>query len=274
MTFDSLLRKCFAIALLLISHYLYGQGDRVTGSGLSPLPLHPFITGTGFRDCFINQAALAWIEDITAGIEYHSRFGMADLAVKSLFITVPHGKGSVGFRYSGYGFSELSIHSFSLSAGIPLSSNLAIGAEAGVETAVSPSLDAAKLSASGQAGMIWKVTESTSIGIHLVNPFPGSQRLYSSPSAIRAGVSSAAGYKVSVSAVLEKSSRRSLSMASGISYDLNETAPVRAGFDTGTGSLGFTVIFRFAGFTSSVSFLTHNRLGISPVAAVIRNFGR
>lgn len=260
------------VPLVLSGNQLPAQEGVISGLNLSPPPLYPSITGRDFRDCFINQAALAFVDNHTIGIEYYSRFSMPELSIRSLFYTAPVGRGAFGFRYSGYGFTELMYHHFAVSGGMSLSGNLALGVEASVDAAASPAQDAARLSASGQIGLIYSVNESTSLGIHLANPVPHRLREYPTPSALRVGIGSFVSNRAGVSAILEKSSHRPLSVAAGLSYDLTPATSLRAGFETGTGSLGFTAIFRFAGFNCSLSFVTHSRLGLSPVAALNKGF--
>jgi len=260
-------------ALLLLPVYnLPAQEGAISGQNLSPPPLFPALTGSDFRDCFVNQASLAFVEKHTAGMEYFLRFGMPELAIKSLFYTGPFGGIAFGFRYSGYGFTELMYHHFSVAGGMSVSGSLAVGVEASVNTASSSSDEAATISASGQIGLIYSVSESTSLGIHLVNPVPDRLRDNPLPSALRVGAGTSVTDRASVSAMLEKSSHRPLSAAAGLSYDITQATTIRAGFDTGTASLGFTAVFRFTGFTCSLSFVTHSRLGLSPVAALSKSF--
>jgi hypothetical protein len=260
------------VPLVLSGYHLSAQEGIINGLNLSPPPLYPSITAVDFRNCFVNQASLAYLENHTVGIEYYSRFGMPELSVKSLFYTAPFDRGAFGFRYSGYGFTELMYHHFSVSGGISLSGNLALGVEASLSAAASPAQDAARLSASGQIGLIYRATEKTSLGIHLANPVPQKLRDYPSPSALRIGIGSTVSDRARVSAMLEKRSHHPLSAAAGLSYDITPATTLRAGFETGTGSLGFTAVFRFAGFSCSLAFLTHSRLGLSPVAAINKSF--
>ena len=260
------------VPLVLSGYSLKAQEGVVSDSGLSPPPLFPSVTGSDFRDCFVNQAALAFVERHTVGIEYFSRFGMPELSIKSLFYTAPVGRGAFGFRYSGYGFSELMYHHFAVAGGMSVSENLALGVEASVNAALSPAEDAARLSASAQIGLIYRINDKTSLGVHMANPVPHRLREHPSASALRIGLGSSVSNRARVSAMLEKSSNRPLSAAAGLGYDIGQSATIRAGYESGTGSLGFTVIFRFAGFNCSISFVTHSRLGLSPVAAIDRSF--
>ncbi len=263
------------VVLLLLSGYkLSAQEGVFSGLNLSPPPLYPSVTGRDFRNCFVNQAALAFISDHTAGIEYYSRFAMPELSIRSLFYTAPFSRGAFGFRYSGYGFSQLMYHHFSVSGGISLSGSLALGAEASLNAAASPAEDALRLMASGQIGLIYTISEKTSLGIHLADPVPYRLREYPSPSAIRVGIEASVNDRSKVSAMIAKSSKTPVSAAAGLSYEITPSATLKAGFETGTGSLGFTAAFRFAGFNCSLAFITHDRLGISPVAAIHKTFRR
>jgi len=199
---------------------------------------------------------------------------MPELSIRSLLYAAPFGRGAFGFRYSGYGFSELMYHHFSVSGGMSLSGNFALGVEASLSAASLPAQDAARLSASGQIGLIYRATENTSLGIHLADPVPDRLREYPSPSALRVGIGSIVSDRARVSAMLEKRSHHPLSAAAGLSYDITPATTFRTGFETGTGSLGFTALFRFAGFSCSLSFVTHSRLGISPVATIDKSFGQ
>lgn len=273
MTFGSLLRKCiFAAVIYSVALNLSGSGYPEGGFNGTLLPVYPSLTGTGVRDGFINQASLAYNTDLSAGFSYYSRFGVSELAVKSLYLTVPHGKGSLGFRYDNYGFEQLMYHSLSTAAGMRLSETVSLGVEAGIKATASPVEDVRMLTASGQAGIIVSVSENTRLGVHIVNPVPNSLRSTSLPSAIRAGAGTTVSDRLTVSVVLEKRTLQPLSLSAGICYDISSTTGIRAGYSSSTQSLGFTLTCRFGKLEPELSFLTHNRLGLSSMASIFRSF--
>lgn len=266
-------RLFWGVCTLLLS--LCRQADGQEGFICMPSQaLHPLITGTGFRDCFVNQASLAYYRQVTAGIEYHSRFAMPELAVKSLFLTLPCKHGSFGFRYSDYGFSELKYHYFSISGGLSLSPRLAMGVDMALTTPIAPAMEYNRINASGQAGMIYMISGNTRIGLHILNPVPGKTGKEHGEHGVRLGIDNMVNNDLQVTGLIIKRNGLPLSLAAGFIYKVSQSVGIRAGYETGNSSIGAAVTFAFAGFNAELAFQTHERLGLSPVVALSKTFGR
>ncbi|MBE0676527.1 MAG: hypothetical protein IH591_17870 [Bacteroidales bacterium] len=251
-----------------------GAAEPVRGLNGSPLSLYPSVTGTQFRDCFVNQASLAFNSELTAGVSYYSRFGVSELAVKSAFLTLPYGSGSLGLNYNNYGFGEIMYHSFSVSGGMKLTETIAFGVDAGLEATATSTEDAGRLSATCQAGLIFTLSENTRAGLHVVNPVPGRLRHTPLPSALRAGASTYISDNLTLSVLFEKKTGTPLSLSTGMAYNINESFEIKAGYSTENNSLGFTGAFNFASFRAGISFLTHTRLGTSSIFSLSKSFSR
>lgn len=267
-------RRYVAVFLILVSPPLGAIVDPSRGLMTPPLPLFPSVTGTGINSWVSNQAALALTEKPFVSASLFSRFGINELSVKSLFMAFPAGNGAFGLRYSGYGFSEMMFHSAGISAGMKLSPALSLGVDAGIEALVAPAAGNDRLSATAQAGLIWNISESAVIGLHLINPHAPAFRDSELRPAVRAGAGTLINDNLSVTGVIEKRSGVPLSLATGIEYDITPSVMVRTGFETVSGSFGLAVRFRFAGFISEFAFVTHNRLGISPGVVIGKSFGK
>jgi len=275
MTLGSLLKKyIFVLLLILLPVNLSATGYPATGLSSVPLSFYPSNTGTGLRDCFVNQASLAFATRPSVGITYYSRFWVKELAIKSLSVIIPTGNGAFGINYSNTGFSELMYHSFSASCGMRLSDIIALGVEAGMEATSSPETDARNITATCEAGVILSLSDNLRVGLHIVNPVPNSLRSYPVASSISAGAESTVSDRVKVSVLIEKSTSLPLSFSAGFSYDLNASILLRAGYSTGTNSFGFTFGYRFGRYDSELSFLSHNRLGLSSIASIFGSLGK
>jgi len=271
----SLLKKyIFALFLLLLTLNLSATGYPARGLSAVPLSLYPTVTGSGVRDCFINQASLAFASQYSIGLTYYSRFWVKELAVKSISAVIPIRNGAFGINYSNTGFSELMYHSFSGSAGMRLSDVFSFGVEAGIEATGSTEAYARDIIATCETGAIFSVTDNLRVGLHVVNPVPNSLRSYPMSSSISAGVENVVSNRVSVSLLIEKTTMLPLSVSTGFSYQPVPSVVVRAGYSTATSAFGFTFGYRFGRYDSELSFLSHSRLGLSSVASIFGGFGK
>jgi hypothetical protein len=275
MTLSSLLKKCI-FALFLVLPLLNASATGFPDRGLNgaPLSLYPTVTGIGYRHCFINPASLSYAMQPAAGISYYSRYGVSELSIKSLSLIIPNRNGAFGFNYSNRGFSELMYHNFSVSSGLRLSDNISLGVEAGIDAASSPATDSRYITATCEAGVIVVVTKTLRVGLHLVNPVPNSLREYPLSSSAGTGAEIILSDYVSVSVLVEKSSRQPVSFSTGFNYQVTDEIQVRTGFSTSTKSFGFSFAYRFGSYDTELSFLSHTRLGISSLASVFGVLGR
>ncbi len=275
MTLSSLRKKyIFALLLLLLSVHLFATGYPVRGLSSVPLSLYPNVTGTGLRDCFVNQASLAFATRPSIGITYYSRFNVSELAIKSISVIIPTRNSAFAVNYSNTGFADLMYHSFSASGGMRLSDVIALGVEAGLEASTSPETDGRNIIATCEAGAIFSVTGNLRIGIHIVNPVPNSLRSYPVSSSVSAGAENTINERVKVSVLIEKSTILPLSLSTGINFDLNKSILLRAGYSTATNTFALTFGYRFGRYDSELSFMSHNRLGLSSIASIFGSLGK
>jgi hypothetical protein len=243
--------------------------------GISDNPSLPFIAGKDYHNCFVNQASLGFISEPVIGITYFSRFGISELAVKSFGIILPYrSRGAFSLYYSNYGFEEYLHHFFSGAGGFRLSETLLFGVEAGLEVLLIPGTETRSIAATCSGGVIYTPSATSRLAIHVVNPVPNSLRNSPMPGLIRTGAETDLSDKVTVSALLEKRTGTPLSLTTGFTYGVRDGISVTAGYSSGSRMLGFSLLWSFGNYNSSLSFLTHNRLGLSTIASIYRGFSR
>lgn len=270
----SLHPKYLLIALILLVK-VEAQAGVPPLRGMPDNPSLPFIAGKEYRNCFVNQASLGFVTEPAIGITYFSRFGVTELAVKSLGIIIPYkSRGAFSLHYSNYGFEEYRHHSFYGAGGFRLSETLLFGVEAGLEALFIPGTESRSIAATCSGGLIYTPSENSRLALHIVNPVPNSLRNSPMPGLIRTGAETDLGNRATVSALIEKRTGTPLSLTTGFTYGIREGISLTAGYSAGSKMLGFSLLWGFGNYNSSLSFLTHNRLGLSTIASLYREFPR
>ena len=235
----------------------------------------PSVAGRTIRDISMNQASLAFAESPAAGIVYYSRFGISELAVKRADVVMPfRDRGAFSLSLTNYGFEEYSYSSLTGSGGMQISESLLLGVGIGVERIRTAMTEKGYNAATASIGMIYMPSSSARVALHLVNPIPGKLRNEPQLSAIRTGVEGDIGDRLTLSVMAEKREHEPLSLIAGFRYSPTDPVTISAGHNTDTGAFGFALCWRFGNNDAALSFLSHNRLGISTAVSIYRLFGR
>ncbi|MEN8225065.1 MAG: hypothetical protein ABFS05_06855, partial [Bacteroidota bacterium] len=235
-------------------------GARATGSGHSGI-VHEDLWGA-----FNNQAAVASLKNIQAGVFLENRFLVDEMNRIATALYLPLNSGGIiisvdhfgSFIYSemkaGLGYSMQMAKLFS--AGVQLDFlQMSIGEGYGKYLAVT-----------FEGGMLAKLTEKLKLGIHVINPINtkwiGTEEQI--PSVIRGGF----GYKPESSlelyAEVHKSTNNPVIFCAGTEYRYHEKFFIRAGITSGPSRYTFGAGFMIKSLKLDISSSVHSWLGYSP----------
>jgi len=226
----------------------------------------------GFWSSFHNQALLPFNLSAAAGINYHGRFGISELATKSAGLAIPLRNAGLGLIYSHFGYRDLARHSAGLACGLRLSEKISAGVQADFFAEKTAGEYNERRSLSFEAGLHIMMSEQVSLGIHVFNPIPGALRNDRLPSSVRIGAGLMLSSELNVSAETEMSTSGGLDIRTGFEYEPVRNLRLRGGFRSGGNSFCFGIGYNVKSVLIDLGFSTHVRLGMSTAASLIFSF--
>ncbi len=210
-----------------------------------------------------NQAGLADLSGLSAGLYYSNIFNMSDLKDIAFAVSMPTEKyGSAGFNYS-YNGSEFSNFS---KFGLAYAKRLGKRITAGIQIDY---LRFAQLNygntgtAVGEIGFIAEPIENFYLGAHVFNPwrakFSGTDDYLNS--ILRIGAGYYFSEKVIVTIETEKDIDKPIVFRAGTEYNVIPGLYLRAGINLNPVKYSFGLGYKYKGVTLDVAYINHNILG-------------
>ncbi len=222
-----------------------------------------------------NQAGLAGIENIVAGIYMENRFLIPELNFGAGAVAMPAAGGVFGLSFTHFGYSLYNENKVGLSysrffgekfsAGVQLNyHHLSIGSDYGSKSTMTVEL-----------GAIYEVIDNLHIGFHLFNPTMTKVADYDNeriPTIMRGGFSYTFSDQVIFVFETEKDISLDAVYKAGIEYHIIEPIYLRAGIGTNptANSFGFGLVL--GNFHLDLSSSYHHVLGYSPQLGMIYEF--
>ena len=220
-----------------------------------------------------NQAALASISSVSAGIYGERRFMLAENSVYTVAAAMPTSKGNIGIQLNYAGFSNYNESRIGLAYARKLARTVNIGIQFnyfGYRIPVYGNASAINF----EVGALFHFTEKISGGIHIYNPVGGKLRK-SGEEKLAACYKIGAGYDASenfyVSAEIIKEEDKPVNVNAGIQYQFKKQFFVRAGFTSETSGGGAGAGVSWKNFRLDIAANYHPQLGFSPGIVLIAN---
>jgi hypothetical protein len=213
-----------------------------------------------------NQAALANVHSIQAGIYGERIFLMPELANYLLAIAVPLPVGNIGLCFSRFGSKGYSQSRIGIAYARPIDKKIDIGIQfnyhsiriEGYGNSAVPGFE---------IGSIFHFSERFHFGLHTVNPVGGKfglNREEKLPTIIETGF----GYRPSetffITAILIKQESMPVNVKVGFDYRLHSKIKISAGINSATGAYWFGAGLLLSHLTVSFYSSIHSRLGPTP----------
>ncbi len=93
------------LVVLLLSSSLFASNDNYPMGGRSAGIGHASVTLSDVWSTHHNQAGLAYLENISAGVFYENRFLLKELGVQGGVLALPTKGGTFGISMSSFGYS-------------------------------------------------------------------------------------------------------------------------------------------------------------------------
>ena len=212
---------------------------------------------------FHNPAALSFARCIMAGTAYENRFGLRELSTYTLAAIIPSSHATIGILGSRFGYHDFSRGQASLSCGLSLSKSLSAGIQADLYSERTYGDYRRFSTVTFEAGVIARLNDRVTAGIHLFNPLPSALRKRDMISSLTAGAGLNAGKGLFTGAEFEITTGGGKDLRLGMEYELSESVWLRCGFRTSHTSFCFGFGYRLRPLIIDLSFSAHDRLGIT-----------
>lgn len=227
------------------------------------------IMKNGFWSSFRNQALLATTNSFSFGFNYENRFAIKELGTRSVGVTLPVGKASLGAVYSHFGYSDFKRDMSGLACGLKLSEKIYAGVQIDYFSERTSGEYDNNQSLTFETGLLIKPSENTRIGVHLFNPVPNSIRKTYLPTSLRIGAGSELSKVLFAGIEAEISSGSKLIMRTGFEYEAAQKFWLRGGFSTNNNSFCFGLGYLTKLAKLDIGFVTHNKLGVTSSISLI-----
>lgn len=267
---------CLFLFLIFPSVNLYSGNDHLPVGSRQAGMGRTSVTLTDFWSCQNNQAGIALIDKINAGIYYESRFSLSELSSKSIGVVVPTGIGVLGVTFNHFGYELYSDIKIGLVYARSFSPYFRFGLQLDYLLTTFGDNYGNKSNITFELGIQSDITESLTIGVWVFNPVQVKFTDYNNekiPAVFRFGLKWQAAKSLYVCIEAEKNTyMKPLIISGGIEYGLNEKFFFRSGFSTGQEvfSMGFGFRMRFLRF--DISAVMHESMGFTPQASLIFQF--
>jgi hypothetical protein len=254
----------FLILVFVFAGYVSAQYNRKFGANVDAMG------GTGVvnKDIWAssyNQAGLAFIDGISAGVYFSNAFQIPEMGTKAFAFAMPLDKyGTVGVNYTYFGYELFNDTKYALNYSMRLGKRVSAGIQIDYFQTVQ-GLDYGKQGvAVAEIGILANPTNNLYIGAHLFNPWRAKlselQNEY-----IYSMLSVGAGYRFSDKVILNIEIDKDIEFPAvyraGIEYAVISNFFLRAGISTNPTQYNFGVGYNFKGLQLDVSFANHQVLG-------------
>lgn len=217
---------------------------------------------------FHNQATLASLNTLLAGVSYESRFGIDELSLAAGTIILPTNSGAFGFSMYQFGKGTFKDHKVGLTYARQLSERLNAAVQLDYFSQRLPENSGAFGFATFECGATFKTTEHLTLGAHVFNPVKngfempeGEQRM----SAIyRIGGHYAFTDLVLITAEAQKTTDYPLVLKTGLEFEPVKNLALRFGVSGRPVQYTAGIGYRVKKVTTDIAFSYHGHLGFTP----------
>jgi len=226
-----------------------------------------YVVMTDIWSGFHNQAGLAHLEGVSAGVNYESRFSLNQLADRGVIIAAPFGIHAAGISYRSFGYELFNSSKTSLAYAIRLSDKFSAGMQFNLNNVRLGENYGRQTTLTIEGGFLYKMNEKVSIGGHIYNPTRARLSEFNDeriPTMIRVGAGYRFSPKVILTAEVRKPSDADASIRAGLEYFVADALALRLGFGSDPSQYAFGFGWKLKTFRLDVAAGYHQVLGFSP----------
>ena len=257
--------------LLFLTTHLFAGNDKNSLGGRSAGMGNASVTFSDGFSVFANQAGLARLQTIDAGLYAENRFMLKDLGMYALGVGIPtKSSGTFGVGVSYFGSDAYNEQQVSLGYGRLLFKKLSIGAAFEFRN-YSLAEQGSKPIFTFGVGLLYNLNDKLAIGANIYNPI--NWQLTDSDedvaaSIIKLGASFMPSDRITIVAEAEKNIDKAMQFKAGLEYNLISKLYLRGGFGTQPSSTSFGIGLNLSPIKIDLAGSFHPTLGYSPSISI------
>ena len=247
----------------------YPFGGRAAGMGNAAVSLYDFWAVSH------NQAGLARLQNMAAGVYFENRFLIEELSFGAGAFAYPTPSGVVAFSFTYFGFDLYNESKMGLAYSRDFGERFSAGLQLNYHHVSIAGDYGSKGGITFEAGVIYQILPELSIGTHLFNPTRTKTADFANeriPTIFRTGLSYTFSEKVIVVAEAEKSVNYPVVFRAGVEYRLIESVSVRGGIGTRPTTNAFGFGLEWGNLMIDIAASFHHVLGYSPQLSFVYEF--
>jgi hypothetical protein len=252
--------------------YLFPKGAKAMGMGRNGL------LNVDIWSVYNNQAALAHVEDINAGLHYENKFTTNQLGMNAGALTLPALTGTFGFDIAHIGVEDYGETRIGIGYGKKLAKKLSLGVQFNYHLLNFASGYPDFYAFTGEIGLLTTPLDNLFIGAHVFNPtFAKLNSKYEDPVPVIFEIG--AGYrivgKLMLTFEIEKEQYDEMSPGFGIDYSPFKNISLRSGVSFNPVEVCFGIGWiAKKRLNLDFAFYHHEVLGYSPQISLSYKFGK
>ena len=270
--------KSFLILLCLIHLVIigYAGNDNYPAGAAAAGMGHTGVTIQNLWAVSHNQAGLAGLDKITAGVYYDRRFNLDETSVKSFALALPVAKlGVFGVHFNMFGFSLYNEKKAGVSYARKFGESVNVGVQLNyLNTYIAEDYGSNNaIAVEGGARVV--LMEDLTAGVHIFNPTQARLAEYDDeriPTILKFGLSYTFSKKVQAALETEKDIDQDAVFKGGIEYRPVDAIYIRAGISTNPVMNSFGAGFVVKNLQIDIAASMHQSLGYTPHMSLTYTF--
>ena len=214
-----------------------------------------------------NQAGLAFLEKISAGVFYENRFMLKQTAVKATAAVLPLKQGVFGISMTSFGYASFTENKYGLSFAKAFGPAISAGIQFDyINTKIAENYGSTGIPVV-EMGLQTKPLKNLTIGAHIYNPTRAKFADYNDeriPTIMRLGMNYQFSNKIFIAIETEKNIALKSVIKAGIEYQVTKEFYLRTGISTNPAFSSFGFGLHLRQFKLDFSSSYHSVLGFSP----------
>lgn len=267
------MKRAFLTLILFISGFLQLIAIENHPSGARSLALsNAFVSISDVWSTFHNQAGLAQINQLSAGIFYESRFRIDELTTTAGSVLLPAKAGTFGISFLQFGKGTYKENKIGFAFAKQLSEQFYAGIQLDYFLNRLPENSSNFGFATFEAGLIYSPNNKLFLGGHIFNPIAngiqlpeGKQKM---PVVFRLGGHYQFDEMILITAETQKDTGKPLLIKTGIEFTPVQNLALRLGVSGKPVNYTFGLGYSFGKITTDIGFAYHGNLGLSPSVSI------
>jgi hypothetical protein len=268
-------RITICLLVLLTGQRGFTAGERTPAGGRSLAMGGTSVAQCDFWSLGNNQAGVAWLREVTAGLSFENRFFLKELMQEQFGLVLPLKAGTFGLFLNRFGNDQYSEIKAGLSYARKFGKHFSVGMQLDYLRIHIADDYGNKNLVSCEIGLLYQADRHLSIGVQLTNPVPVNITVNAPeqlPSIICIGLSYWFSDDFLATVEAEKDLETPVVFRAGAEYHFLRTVFARIGVSTSPMSFTFGFGVEFGKFKVDIASGYHQALGFSPSGSVIYSF--